>query len=104
MDRSTTNAELSESLARALAAIFERMLDATEPRPEKKRLLTAVEVAELVRLSEKTVYRDAAAGRIPCVRIGRRVLFDEDTFEAYRSLHVRGRTTPGEDERSGGAS
>lgn len=50
-------------------------------------LLTATEVAELLRLHAKTVERWARRGRLPCYRIGGRVLFargDIATFLAER--------------------
>jgi excisionase family DNA binding protein len=40
-----------------------------------QRLLTIVEVADHLRLSEKTLRRLIARGRIPCVRIGRQIRF-----------------------------
>ncbi len=40
-----------------------------------ERLLTLPEVADLLRLSEKTVHRLVARRRMPCVRVGRSVRF-----------------------------
>jgi excisionase family DNA binding protein len=50
-------------------------------------LLTVPEVAELLRLHAKTVGRWARSGRLPCYRVGGRVLFsrgDIATFLAER--------------------
>ena len=46
-----------------------------EPRGGLERLLTLAEVADLLRLSEKTVHRLVSARRMPCVRVGRSVRF-----------------------------
>jgi len=40
-----------------------------------EQLLTVRDVATLLRLHQKTVYAMVSSGVIPCVRIGRRVLF-----------------------------
>jgi len=40
-----------------------------------ERLLTSREVAELLRLNPKTVERMARAGRLPSVRVARRLRF-----------------------------
>ena len=39
-------------------------------------LLTAAEVAALFRVPRSTIYALARAGRMPFLRIGRRILFD----------------------------
>jgi excisionase family DNA binding protein len=46
--------------------------------PPVPRLLLAREVAELLRVSIYTVRDQARAGRLPCVRIGRKLLFPRD--------------------------
>jgi excisionase family DNA binding protein len=48
---------------------------ATRPTAGLQPLLTAGEVAALLRLSGKTIQRLVASRRLPCVRIGRRVRF-----------------------------
>jgi len=58
------------------------------------RLLTASEVAHALGMHPTRVYREAKAGRIPHVRIGRRVRFDEDELRAW--LHER-RVCPNEE-------
>ncbi|MBS2962627.1 helix-turn-helix domain-containing protein [Actinocrinis puniceicyclus] len=46
-------------------------------------LLTAEEVAPIVRLHKVTVYRKARAGEIESVRIGRKRLFRRSAIDAY---------------------
>lgn len=52
------------------------------------RLLTAAEVAEVLRCHPATVGRERLRGRLRCVRVGRRVLYREDQVAAY--LDVEG--------------
>jgi excisionase family DNA binding protein len=40
-----------------------------------ERLLTLPELAERLQLSEKTIRRMIAGGRLPCVRLGRQLRF-----------------------------
>ncbi len=47
----------------------------TTTTEEPERLLVVREVAELLRFNQKTVYEMAAAGRLPCIRIGGRLRF-----------------------------
>jgi excisionase family DNA binding protein len=47
------------------------------------RLLTAEEVAERWQVSAKLVYRLAATGDVPAVRLGRCVRFRPDAVEAF---------------------
>lgn len=47
------------------------------------RLLTAAEVAELLRVSKNTVYRLARSNRLPWVRIGESVRFRPDDVEGF---------------------
>lgn len=44
--------------------------------PSRPRLWTLHEAAAFFRVSERTIRRQAAARRLHCVRIGRRLLFD----------------------------
>ncbi len=46
-------------------------------------LLTAKEVAALLRVPALRVYELARTGAIPCVRIGRQVRFPEDGLRAW---------------------
>jgi excisionase family DNA binding protein len=53
---------------------------ADQPLP---RLLTAEQAAPSLRLSKRALLEAAAEGIVPCVRIGRRVLFDRETLTAW---------------------
>lgn len=44
------------------------------------RLMTAQEVAELLRIPRSTVYELARARRIPFLKVGRRTLFAQQTL------------------------
>jgi len=47
----------------------------------QSRLMLVEEVAEYLGISERTVWREVAAERLPCVRIGRSARFDpHDVF------------------------
>ena len=50
-------------------------LFSSRDRDEVPRLLTAQEVAELLRVPRSTIYELARARRIPFVKVGRRTLF-----------------------------
>ena len=43
-------------------------------------LMTVIDVAELLGVSLRTVYRLAEAGELPCVKIGRRWYFPREQF------------------------
>jgi excisionase family DNA binding protein len=49
----------------------------------RARFLTVNEVAELLRLSDMTVYRLIKKGDLPAVRIGRSYRLREDDVDAY---------------------
>lgn len=62
------------------------------------RKLKVGEVAELLGVSRQTVYRMAAAGRIPCVVISRRIIrFDADAISDWLQARERGVPEPRED-------
>jgi len=49
-----------------------------------RTLMTAQDVAERLKIKPKTVYNMAAAGTIPCVRIGERtVRFDPERLDQW---------------------
>lgn len=50
-------------------------VDPLSHSPDEFELLTAREAAELIRLPRSSVYELVRNGRIPFVRIGRRILF-----------------------------
>jgi excisionase family DNA binding protein len=59
-----------------------------DPQPRVRldsRLLTAGDVAELLRVPVSTVYELARSGRLPCLRIGRAVRFCQVDLEAHLS-------------------
>jgi excisionase family DNA binding protein len=49
----------------------------------RARFLTVNEVADLLRLSDMTVYRLIKKGELPAVRIGRSYRLREDDVDAY---------------------
>ena len=49
----------------------------------KKRLLTAEELATILGLNPNTIWKRAADGLIPCVRIGGATRFDSEQIEAW---------------------
>ena len=57
---------------------------------ELPRLLTLSEVAEVLRVSPKTVRRMAALQRIPCVRFGRALRFVPGDVLAWLSARREG--------------
>ena len=52
------------------------LVDDLEGREAGPRLWTLPEAAARLGVSVRTVHREVAAGRLHCVRIGRRLLFD----------------------------
>ena len=50
-------------------------------------LLTLPEASAFLRLSEKSIRRLIAARRLPCVRLGRRVLFDRSDLLRWVRAH-----------------
>ncbi len=50
-----------------------------------KALLTIEEAAELTKLSVKTLYTYAEKEKIPHIKLGRRVLFEENKLEEWVS-------------------
>jgi excisionase family DNA binding protein len=78
----------------------------TDPHPSPIRLLTAREVARILRVSRRSVYQLARRGEIPHVRIGRFVRFRADEIDAWtrsadRPPPAEAREAP-QDERAGG--
>ncbi len=56
------------------------------PAPPPRRpgdVLSADEVAEILRVDRKTVYEFAGRGEIPCRRLGRRILFSRRALMAW---------------------
>ncbi len=46
-------------------------------------VLTAAELSSMLGIDRKTLYAAASRGEVPCVRIGRRVLFPRETIEKW---------------------
>jgi len=60
-------------------------------------LLTAAEVARLLRCSLRTLDRERSDGRgCPFVRIGSRIRYRRADVDAFVAAHVRGRVDSGE--------
>lgn len=49
-------------------------------QPQEKIMLTVPEAAQILRIDKITVYELARVGRIPALRIGRRVLIPRDAL------------------------
>jgi excisionase family DNA binding protein len=60
-----------------------------ESIPLDHQLLTADEVAELLRLPTSTVYDLARTGRLPHLRIGRALRFSRQDLEAHLAEQCR---------------
>lgn len=58
--------------------------------------IPAVEAGRMFGLSEDGAYREARLGRLPHVKLGRRVLFFRDVLEAFR-LHGGRQDAPAQD-------
>jgi excisionase family DNA binding protein len=61
--------------------------------PLDDRLLTAEDVAELLRLPVSTIYDLARTGRLPHLRIGRALRFSRDDLEAHLAECCRAQLT-----------
>ncbi|HET9060905.1 MAG TPA: helix-turn-helix domain-containing protein [Acidimicrobiales bacterium] len=53
-----------------------------DARP-RSRYVTVAEVADLLRVSNMTVYRLVQAGRLPAVRVGRSYRIREEDVDSY---------------------
>jgi excisionase family DNA binding protein len=79
------------------------------PRPPPRRaspednVLTADEVAEILRVDRKTVYEFAGRGELPCRRLGRRILFSRRALMAWLE-NARPRRAGREDLSDAGTS
>lgn len=67
--------------------VAERVADKLSSRPE---LVDRGELARLLGLSVPTIERLTAKGAIPCVRFGRRVLYDVVSVIEARSKDAKG--------------
>ena len=81
--------EFLEMLADFLAEkYFERMDERMRKIPELKRLITAKEAGQYLSLSTETIYRMAAAKKLPYLKIGDRVLFDIKSLDQWVDNHL----------------
>jgi excisionase family DNA binding protein len=77
--------------------------------PFPHELLTAREVAALMRVSTMTVYRLIKAGELPAIRVGKHLRIRSEEVTAYldrrvvRAAPAPGRDGPGFEGRGGGA-
>lgn len=55
-----------------------------------EQLLTVTELAERLQLSEKTIRRMIAGGRLPCVRLGRQLRFSTSDIVRWVSARKEG--------------
>jgi excisionase family DNA binding protein len=82
---------------RVRAAPVDRDVDDPEPImsgaivPLDHQLLTAEEVAELLRLPVSTIYELARTGRLPHLKIGRALRFSRSDLEAHLAECCRAR-------------
>ncbi len=65
---------VAEEIARALA---------TAQTPPRREGMNAEEVAEFLGVDRKTVYEYANRGRIPCRKLGKRLLFSRQALVAW---------------------
>ena len=56
----------------------------------REQLLTVREVAELLRINEKTVYEWARRGTLPCFRVGNRLRFDPHDITRWLASRKEG--------------
>jgi len=61
----------------------EKSVGLADSLDRKRRALLVTEVAELLNVSERQVYKLAAAHRIPCFRIGGSIRFDPLAISAW---------------------
>lgn len=57
-------------------------------------ILTVRQVAEVLGIARNSVYQAAAAGQIPSVRVGRRILFAKRSLEFWLSAGTRDSPQP----------
>lgn len=54
-----------------------------QPNESRARFVTVAEVADLLRVSNMTVYRLVQSGQLPAVRVGRSYRIREDDMDRY---------------------
>lgn len=63
---------------------------------------SASEVAALLRISRATAYRMATQGEIPCIRLGKRIIFSRDHLSAWIDKTIGGENSRGATHEGGG--
>jgi len=63
--------------------------------PIRKRFLSTADAAELIGLSKATLEKDRVTGRlrIPFIRLGRRIVYDEETLVDWVTSHASAHTS-----------
>jgi excisionase family DNA binding protein len=69
--------------------------------PSERPVLTVQEVAELFGVSRWLVQQSARTGELPCIRLGRRILFSRARVESLLIGDVAGPTPPEEPAATG---
>lgn len=73
------------------SSILSRIMTAVDVMPEE--ILTLKEVAEYLKLAEKTAYRLAAEGKIPGFKVGGSWRFRKDAIENWIDQQTESRRT-----------
>ena len=100
------SADEHDPLEEATTAVWVRPEPVPAPVPTaapQGDVLTADEVAAILRVDRKTVYEFAGRGEIPCRRLGRRILFSRRALMAWLD-HARPRRAGREDLSDAGTS
>lgn len=85
LDPTTVVKTIAAGICAAAIALLEKRTGAGPTRGPSHRgdIMTADEVAELLRFDRKTVYDYAGRGEIPCQRLGKRILFSRDALALW---------------------
>jgi len=81
IDPATVVKTIAAGICAAAIALLEKRADKRAPHTDD--IMTADEVAELLRLDRKTVYDYAGRGEIPCQRLGKRILFSREALALW---------------------
>jgi excisionase family DNA binding protein len=86
LDPTTVVKTIAAGICAAAIALLEKRTGTSSTTKRAARtgdIMTADEVAELLRLDRKTVYDYAGRGEIPCQRLGKRILFSRDALALW---------------------
>jgi excisionase family DNA binding protein len=81
LDPTTVVKTIAAGICAAAIALLEKRTG--KRAPPRGDIMTADEVAELLRLDRKTVYDYAGRGEIPCQRLGKRILFSREALALW---------------------